>query len=71
MEKIFRSKPEDVTEAMLYKYNEVMQQAEVEILKSADVILCTCIVSASTRIEQKAIKQVSWDKCIWVNSMIC
>ncbi|XP_064619080.1 3'-5' exoribonuclease HELZ2-like [Lineus longissimus] len=50
-DKRFRERPTEVTEEEVEKYQKLVTSCEIEVLKNAAIILCTCTASASNKIK--------------------
>lgn len=57
---LFRMYPDDISDEQINEYKAVVSQAEIQEIKNADVILCTCVTSASLKLTRNTnIEQVS------------
>lgn len=57
---LFRMYPDDISDEQINEYKAVVSQAEIQEIKNADIILCTCVTSASLKLTRNTnIEQVS------------
>ncbi|XP_064617537.1 3'-5' exoribonuclease HELZ2-like [Liolophura sinensis] len=60
----FATRPEDVSDEDVKSYQQLVTRAEVAMIKSAEILLCTCSVSSSPRMRYgSCVSQVIIDEC--------